>query len=116
MNCDFTQLPNGKYWCQTPGCDDKQRRLVSALGKRTCRADRDPRREAERELRALIGSMDDARPWPDILATLDRCFGGCKKMDERTGHCNLRGESCTQRTNWLTFVLFNDCEYTKEAT
>ena len=70
-----------------------------------------PRARAEEGLREMATKVpDDARPWPKILATLDRCFGGCKHMDKRVGHCTRRGSGCTCRKRWLEFVLFHECE------
>ena len=71
-----------------------------------------PRERAEGQLREMSAKAgDDARPWPAILATLDRCFGDCKKMDERAGHCTLRGKGCTCRTRWIEYLVFHPCDY-----
>ena len=79
---------------------------------RRCRTQQSLREEAANDLRVLVEAAGaDARPWPDILATLDRCFGGCDRMDKRIGHCTLRGNECKQWKQWLEYLLFNECEY-----
>ena len=86
--------------------------MVDAFGRRTCRVGRNPRREIERELKLLaVKAGPDARTWPAILATLDKCFSGCKKMDDNVGHCTLRGKSCTCRQRWIEFLVFHECAY-----
>lgn len=72
----------------------------------------DWRERAKADLRAMAERMGAAaRPATAIAATLDRCFGGCDKMDTNKGYCTLRGRPCRQRQQWLEHLLFHECDY-----
>ena len=107
-DCLVTATPEGKWWC--PDCDRRRKRLLPVRGRRNC-VTVDPAAIRVRVEADLHNMADDARPWPDILATLDRCFGGCTKMDDNVGHCTLRGKSCTCRQRWIECILLNGCDY-----
>ena len=105
----------GLYVCTL--CGHKARPGVPIeLVRRVCPAARnagppDPaivRRVIEGELQQRVERGEASRSMAAIRATLDRCFGGCRRFNG--WHCTREGTPCRQRANWLDSLAAGDCE------
>ena len=115
IDCNLTQLDNGKWWCPAPGCDDEQERLLPGNYRRNCRsleAGFSPREHIEREIAFFVKDGTATRTTEQIAATLDKCFGGCRYLDGNcTAWINAARSNCDRRrVAWIEHLIHHDCE------